>query len=532
MKNVSLWLVTCACSGALALSGPADAQEGPRGGGKARGAGSVQQGGGNGGGSVQGRGNAGGVRGRGQAGGEVQRGETPSRGRASGQIEGEINRGSSQERGQREMQNRARDARESAQDLQERARQRSNEAAQQGRERSDSARESLERQRDSARERMENQREQAQEGLEQRRERMQDGENANERRSFRNPGALGEAQQRGENAAENAAENTENAANEARDRSMRGADRLRNSLSGNSESRDQRPNAEDQANRENSDVDRLNPERARENAENAIAEEGREIRQELRQQTDRLQGAQFRRWDNVDQVADRVRARVRSSQYSVPRFDQNFWQAQLGAYQGRGYYHVRGGRNYANRYWWNPTPWNRLIGWVSFRFNDPYYYTYGPGGDVFYRDGYVYVRGNRYVTIPEYYQQAVQVVRTVNVSEEDAKSMEWQPLGVYALSADESTEPSLVVQLAVNQEGILSGTFYDEKTEESRPLIGKVDRESQRAVWHFADAESTGIVMETTFANLSKEETSVLVHFGPEETESWLLVRLPAPEEL
>ncbi len=531
MKNVSLWLVTCACSGALALAGPADAQEGPRGGGNARGSGSVQQGGGNGGGSVQGRGNAGGVRGRGQAGGEVQRGETPSRGRASGQAEGQSNRGPApQERGQREMQNRARDARESAQDLQERARQRGQDP-QQSRERSDSARESFERQRDSARERMENQREQARDGLEQRRQQMQNGENPTERRSFRNPGALDESQRRGENAAENAAEQAENAANEARDRSMRGADRLRNSLNGNRENRDQRKGPEDQANRENNDGERLNPERARERAENAIAEEGREIRQELRQRADRLQDTQFRRWDNVDQVADRVRARVRSNQYRGPRFDQNFWQSQLGNYQGRGYYHVRG-RTHNGRYWWNPTPWNRLNGWVSFRFNDPYYYTYGPGGDVYYRDGYVYVRGDRYVTIPEYYQQAVQVVRTVDVSEEEAKSMEWQPLGVFALSADESTEPSLVVQLAVNQEGILSGTFYDEKTQESRPLIGKVDRESQRAVWHFADAESTGIVMETTFANLSKEETSVLVHFGPEETESWLLVRLPAPEEL
>jgi hypothetical protein len=39
--------------------------------------------------------------------------------------------------------------------------------------------------------------------------------------------------------------------------------------------------------------------------------------------------------------------------------------------------------------------------------------------------------------------------------------------------------------------------------------------------------------METGIYNLTQEETTVLVHFGPEQTQQWLLVRLeePASEE-
>lgn len=58
-----------------------------------------------------------------------------------------------------------------------------------------------------------------------------------------------------------------------------------------------------------------------------------------------------------------------------------------------------------------------------------------------------------------------------------------------------------------------------------------VDRQTQRAAWKFADDKNTEIVMETAISNLTKDDSSALVHFGPTQTQTKLLVRLPAPEE-
>jgi hypothetical protein len=43
--------------------------------------------------------------------------------------------------------------------------------------------------------------------------------------------------------------------------------------------------------------------------------------------------------------------------------------------------------------------------------------------------------------------------------------------------------------------------------------------------------ESDKIVVETGLYNLTQNEAPVLVHFGPEKVETYLLVRLQDPEE-
>ncbi|MGO8879008.1 MAG: hypothetical protein ACLPVO_17275 [Desulfomonilaceae bacterium] len=56
-----------------------------------------------------------------------------------------------------------------------------------------------------------------------------------------------------------------------------------------------------------------------------------------------------------------------------------------------------------------------------------------------------------------------------------------------------------------------------------------VDKESERAVWTFADKNKNAVIMETGIYNLTKDETGVLVHFGKEQTQEWLMIRLKEP---
>jgi hypothetical protein len=61
------------------------------------------------------------------------------------------------------------------------------------------------------------------------------------------------------------------------------------------------------------------------------------------------------------------------------------------------------------------------------------------------------------------------------------------------------------------------------------PADGGPDRNTQRVA--FRVGESEDLVVETGLYNLTQDDAPVLVHFGPEQVENWLLVRLEQPAE-
>ena len=78
-------------------------------------------------------------------------------------------------------------------------------------------------------------------------------------------------------------------------------------------------------------------------------------------------------------------------------------------------------------------------------------------------------------------------------------------------------------------EGLIGGTILSQATGQSYELSGTVDRQTQRAVWSYEDGQQHRVVMETGIYNLTKPQTTALVHFGPERMEVWQVVRLEQP---
>jgi hypothetical protein len=104
------------------------------------------------------------------------------------------------------------------------------------------------------------------------------------------------------------------------------------------------------------------------------------------------------------------------------------------------------------------------------------------------------------------------------------------PLGTFAVSTSEKeTDPSRVMQLAVDRQGIISGTMFNTSTDQTQAIQGQVDKETQRVAFRIGDNEN--IVAETGLYNLTQSEAQLLVHYGAERTETFLLVRLDAPPE-
>jgi hypothetical protein len=70
--------------------------------------------------------------------------------------------------------------------------------------------------------------------------------------------------------------------------------------------------------------------------------------------------------------------------------------------------------------------------------------------------------------------------------------------------------------------------FTTRQKKPSQTIQGRVDKDTQRVSMRIGDKEN--IVVETGLYNLTQNEAPMLVHFGPDKVEDWLLVRLENSE--
>lgn len=189
-------------------------------------------------------------------------------------------------------------------------------------------------------------------------------------------------------------------------------------------------------------------------------------------------------------------------------------------------------------YWWTVPTYAACVNWFTWSapqqvWAQPVYYDYGQGGNVVYNDNSVYINGEKVATTTEFAQSAADLATVAPPeNEEVAKKSEWMALGTFTVSSGEKdVEPNRIIQLAVNKEGIVSGTLYNTETDLTQSVQGKVDKDTQRVAIRVGDSED--LVAETGLYNLTQEQAPVLVHFGAEKVENWLFVRLedPAPED-
>lgn len=215
-------------------------------------------------------------------------------------------------------------------------------------------------------------------------------------------------------------------------------------------------------------------------------------------------------------------------------FHGGWWNRHPHGWGGWHYhYHFH---NRPWRYWWTVPTVAAVTSWFTWQapaavWTEPVYYDYGQGGNVYYENNTVYVGGEELCSADEYAQSAA-TLATVEppADEKEAEQMEWMALGTFAVSSNENeADPSRVIQLAVSKTGIISGTLYNTETDDAQTVQGQVDKETQRVA--FRIGESDKIVVETGIYNLTQDEAPVLVHYGGEQTENWLLVRLDEPAE-
>lgn len=168
---------------------------------------------------------------------------------------------------------------------------------------------------------------------------------------------------------------------------------------------------------------------------------------------------------------------------------------------------------------WAPATWFGVADWLDC---DAMPEDYEYGNTVVYQGNTVYVEGQSVGSPDQYYSQASSIADSGNAQQGDQS--QWMSLGVFAFVQENQTNPTMIFQLAVDRNGIIRGTCYNNVTNTSLPVQGAVDKKTQRAAWTVGDNKTT--VYDTGLYNLTKDQATALVHFGKDRTQEWLMVRL------
>ncbi len=140
----------------------------------------------------------------------------------------------------------------------------------------------------------------------------------------------------------------------------------------------------------------------------------------------------------------------------------------------------------------------------------------------------VYYGTTPVATAADYADQAAAIAASVPETPPPADS--WMSLGVFSIMPDgdaAGADPTMFLQLAVSKDGVIAGTLQNTVSGTTKNVEGMVDKESQRAAW--TEVGQSRPIMETGIGNLTQDTATVLVHYGDDTTQQWLLVRMDAP---
>ena len=128
---------------------------------------------------------------------------------------------------------------------------------------------------------------------------------------------------------------------------------------------------------------------------------------------------------------------------------------------------------------------------------------------------------------PEDYSQQASAIADSGRQAQASSEETWLPLGVFAIAPGADTSSNSTLQLALNKSGVLRGSYYDAETDRTDAVYGSVDKDTQRAAWTVGD--NTTPVYEAGIANLTKDQTTMIVHFSATNSQQMTLVRLQNP---
>lgn len=152
---------------------------------------------------------------------------------------------------------------------------------------------------------------------------------------------------------------------------------------------------------------------------------------------------------------------------------------------------------------------------------------YDYGSNVVAQPNAVYVNGDPVGTPEDFSNQAARIA--ASGSAQPDPNSKWQPLGIFAMVEGDATNSNDVFQLAVNNQGTIRGNYQNLQSNETTPVAGSVDVKTQRAAWTIGGDKLP--IYEAGIANLTRDQTTMIVHTPDGQQRQFTLIRLPDPQQ-
>lgn len=194
--------------------------------------------------------------------------------------------------------------------------------------------------------------------------------------------------------------------------------------------------------------------------------------------------------------AGRVRDRFRDNH---PHHRDWFSSSFFDHHHYHPHYFFHGGHG------WGRWGWEGLNSWLGYGWDYPLYYGYDEAPIEITN-----VYENYYNTSPLPNEQAA-----------------WLPIGVFVLGKDEeeASYSDMFLQLALDKQGNLGGTYYNSTEDQLYSIEGLVDQENQMAAWRVSENADSAI-MSTGLFNLTQDVAPLTILFSNNVEQNWVLVRI------
>jgi hypothetical protein len=106
---------------------------------------------------------------------------------------------------------------------------------------------------------------------------------------------------------------------------------------------------------------------------------------------------------------------------------------------------------------------------------------------------------------------------------EDVAAGDWLALGNYTVLNDGGLPTSRFLQLSVDRQGNLRGTYYDGISNTSQNLRGHVEQSTQQAQWRLDS--NPQVVFRTNLADLTELNGSIQLNYPSGQQETWRITR-------
>jgi hypothetical protein len=108
-------------------------------------------------------------------------------------------------------------------------------------------------------------------------------------------------------------------------------------------------------------------------------------------------------------------------------------------------------------------------------------------------------------------------------------SNDWLPLGVFTVGPENQPDNAHLLQLAMNKDGAVRGTYFDAGADNGKDVQGAIDRKTQRVA--FTAGKNNQRVFETGLSELTSGAAQVAVFSKGNSPAVWSLSRQAEPSE-